>query len=158
MRVFFLLAAYLALSLGLYCLDSSWLGIPQPIENGRISIWQNSIELFAIPFFFLLFCRSKSSTLQWGRFFWSLWMSVLSFGLLWKVSQSFSSITNWGQGYIAIMGTLALSLALATLFDLSRGFQEEKKKLSELIIAQKNLNSLQAQKNQETPFQKVEGA
>jgi hypothetical protein len=85
-------------------------------------------------------------------------MSSLSFLLLGSASYQFPQISFFGLCFIAIIGTITLSLTLTTLFEISKGLKAKPKKISEILSATQPVQTASAIKNQGSAFQGVEGA
>lgn len=157
MKVFALLLLYLAAGIGLFSVEVPILGLPQEFPKGLLRVWQESLELFAVPFVFLLFSWSKNTFFKWMRLLWALAMSGISFMLLWNAPNQFLEISVFGLCWIALIGTLTLSLGLMTLFDLSQDFQGKQKKLRELLSTNQEAPTPAALKSQDAVFRRVEG-
>lgn len=158
MKVFALLLLYLTAGIGLIMVQAPILGLPQEFPQGVLRVWQESVELFAVPFVFLLFSWSKNSFFKWMRLLWAFAISGISFMLLWNAPTQFPQISVFGLCLIAFIGTLTLSLGLVTLFDLSQEFQGKQKKLRELLSANQEAPTPAVLKSQDKVFQRVEGA
>jgi len=157
MRAFFLLGMYLSGVAVLYSFNPSFWGLIQESPIGWLKAWQETMELFALPFVFLLFCWSKNSLFKWARLLWSFWVSSLSFILVWTASYQFPQISVFGLCFVAFTGILTLSLTLTTLFEISRGLKAKQKKLSEVLLATRSPRASVAIKNEGSAFQGVEG-
>lgn len=157
MKAFLLLLVYLTLGISLFSLQTPLLGLPQEFPHGWLGVWQEGLGLFAIPGVLLFFSWSKNSFFKWMRLLWSSSMSASSFILLWVAPTQFTQISIFGLCFIGLTGTLTLSLAMNTLFDLSKDFQGEQKKLRELLINHPVDSNPPVGKSQGMVFQRVEG-
>lgn len=157
MKAFLLLLVYLMLGIGLFSLQTSVLGLPQEFPRGWLGVWQEGLGLFAIPCILLLFSWSKNTFFKWMRLLWSTCMSASSFILLWVAPTQFTEISILGLCFIGLTGTLALSLSMDTLFDLSKEFQGEQKKFRELLINHPVGPTSPLEKSQGMVFQRIEG-
>lgn len=125
MKSFLLLLFQLTFSVMLLGVAPSFFGILQENPQSWVNLYQQTAELFAIPFCLLIFGFSKKLLFLALRLGWGLWTAIISTCLLWKAPIHFPEITEFGQILISFNAVFGFSLALFSLIELSKLFPVE---------------------------------
>lgn len=120
MRAALILIFQLAMAIALFVVAPSPFRILQDNPQGWLRLYQETAELFAIPFCLLFFSFSKKPLFLSLRLGWGLWTAIISTGLLWSASVQFPEITEFGQMLIAFNSVFGFSLALFTIIELNK--------------------------------------
>ncbi|MFM8270278.1 MAG: hypothetical protein ACKN9V_08835 [Pseudomonadota bacterium] len=125
MKSALLLFLQLVIAVALFVVVPSPFGILQENPVGWLKFYQETAELFAIPFCLLIFAFNKKPLFLALRLGWGLWTALLSAGLLWDAAVQFPEITEFGQMLIAFNAVFGFALALTSLMELNKLFPGE---------------------------------
>ena len=120
MKSAILLLFQLVLAVGIFLVNPNFFGILQETPQSWLSFYQQTAELFAVPFCLLLFSFSKKPLFLGLRLGWGLWTAIISAGLLWQAPVQFTDITEFGRIVIAFNSIFGFSLALFAVIEISK--------------------------------------
>ncbi|NBX76184.1 MAG: hypothetical protein EBQ92_06485 [Proteobacteria bacterium] len=120
MKSAILLLFQLALAVGIFVVSPNFFGILQENPQSWLKFYQQTAELFAVPFCLLLFSFSKRPLFLGLRLVWGGWTATTSTGLLWNAPVQFTDITEFGRILIAFNSIFGFAVALFALIEISK--------------------------------------
>jgi len=150
MKSAILLFFQLVVSVGIFVVTPNFFGILQENPQSWLKFYQETAELFAIPFCLLLFSFSKRPLFLALRLGWGLWTAIISAVLLWQAPVEFTDITEFGRILIAFNSVFGFSLTLFTLIEIGKSWPSKESTMTPA--------SVMGPQTTEAPMDMVEGA
>lgn len=120
MKAAILLLIQLLMSVALFVIVPSPFGLIGENPQSWLNLYQQSAELFCIPFCLLIFSFSRKPLHLMLRLSWGLWTSLIGAGLLWQASVHFPEITDLGKILVSFNTVFGFSLVLLSLIQINK--------------------------------------